>query len=154
VGVKVQPDNARKLTVVGMKILNAANAQVKVRHPEKPELDKLELVTFSAKPANSAHHFKHANVYADTICVSPAGTSVGAKLATLVAQGKLRVGEEMIVESLVHPDLIMIGKATTKTKFGNYVAVTPKLSAYAYIIGTQHCIIEDEDPISYGFTLS
>lgn len=154
VGVKVQPDNARELISVGMKILNAANAQVKVRHPEKPELDKLELVTFSAKPANSAHHFKHANVYADTICVSPAGTSVAAKLATLVAKGKLDVGKEMIVESLVHPELIMIGKATSKTKFGDYVAVTPKLSAYAYVIGTQQCIIEAGDPIYHGFSLS
>jgi proline racemase len=154
VGVKVQPDNASKMTAIGMKILNAANAQVKVRHPEKPELNKIELVTFSAKPANPAHQFKHANVYADTICVSPAGTSVGAKLATLVAKGKLEVGKEMIVESLVHPDVIMIGKATSKTKFGNYVAVTPRLSAYAYIIGTQQCIIEAGDPISHGFSLS
>jgi len=153
VGVKVEPSNARKLTTVGMKIINAANAQVKVRHPEKPELDKIELVTFSAKPAKSDHHFKHANVYADTICVSPAGTSVGAKLATLVAKGKLDVGKEMIVESLVHPDLIMIGKATSKTKFGNYVAVTPRLSAYAYITGTQQCIIEAGDPIRHGFSL-
>ena len=154
VGVKVQPDNARKLTTIGMKILNAANAQVKVRHPEKPDLNKLELVTFSAKPEKSGHHFKHANVYSDTICVSPAGTSVGAKLATLVAKGKLRVGEEMIVESLVHPDLVMIGKATNKTKFGDYVAVTPRLSASAYITGTQQCIIEAGDPINHGFALS
>jgi len=154
VGVKVQPDNARKLTTIGMKILNAANAQVKVRHPEKPDLNKLELVTFSAKPEKSGHHFKHANVYSDTICVSPAGTSVGAKLATLVAKGKLRVDEEMIVESLVHPDVVMIGKATNKTKFGDYVAVTPRLSAYAYITGTQQCIIEAGDPINHGFALS
>ncbi|HXX72309.1 MAG TPA: proline racemase family protein [Candidatus Acidoferrales bacterium] len=154
VGVKVQPENARKLTTIGMKILDAANAQVKVRHPEKPDLNKLELVTFSAKPAKADHHFKHANVYSDTICVSPAGTSVGAKLATLVAKGKLRVGEEMIVESLVHPDLIMVGKATSKTKFGDYVAVTPRLSAHAYVIGTQQCIIESGDPIGHGFVLS
>jgi proline racemase len=154
VGVAVKPDNARKLTSVGMNILNAANKQVKVSHPEKPELNKIELVTFSAKPAKPEHHFKHANVYADTICVSPAGTSVSAKLATLVAKGKLNVGNEMIVESLVHPDLIMIGKATSKTKFGDYIAVTPRLSAYAQIIGMEQCIIENGDPIGYGFSLS
>jgi proline racemase len=101
----------------------------------------------------TGHHFKHANVYADTICVSPA-TSVSAKLATLVAKGKLNVGNEMIVESLVHPDLIMIGRAMSRTKFGDYVAVTPKLTAYAHIIGIQQCIVETKDPIKYGFFLS
>lgn len=154
VGVAVKPDNARKLTAVGMNILNAANNQVKVMHPEKPELNKIELVTFSAKPAKPEHHFKHANVYADTICVSPAGTSVSARLAALVAKGRLKVGDDLIVESLVHPDLIMIGKATSRTKFGDYIAVTPRLSAYAHIIGIQQCIIENEDPIKYGFALS
>lgn len=154
VGVAVKPNNARKLTAVGMNILDAANNQVKVRHPEKPELNKIELVTFFAKPAKPEHHFKHANVYADTICVSPAGTSVSARLAALVAKGGLKVGDDLIVESLVHPDLIMIGKATSRTKFGDYIAVTPRLSAYAHIIGIQQCIIENEDPIKYGFVLS
>jgi proline racemase len=41
----------------------------------------------------TGHHFKHANVYADTICVSPA-TSVSAKLAALVAKGALKVGDD------------------------------------------------------------
>jgi proline racemase len=154
VGVAVKPENAKELITVGMNILNAANRQVKVRHPEKPELDKIELVTFSAKPAKPEHHFKHANVYADTICVSPAGTAVSAKLAALVAKGGLNVGDDLIVESLVHPDLIMIGKAMSKTKFGDYIAVTPRLSAHAHIIGIQQCIIESEDPIKYGFLLS
>lgn len=154
VSVEIHPNNAKELIRVGMNILDAANKQVKVKHPENPELNKIELVNFSAKPARQEHHLKHANIYANTICVSPAGTSVSAKIATLVAKGKLKVGEDLIVESLVHPDLIMIGKAVEKVKVGDYAAITPELSAYAYIIGIQQCIIEKGDPIRYGFILS
>lgn len=153
VGIKVQPNNAKELIKVGMKVLSSTNEQVKVRHPENPELNKIELVTFSAKPAKLEHHFKHANVYANTICVSPAGTSVSAKLATLVAEGKLKVDEDLIIESLVHPDLIMIGKAIEEVKVRDYAAVIPELSAYAYITGIQQSVIEGGDPIKYGFLL-
>jgi proline racemase len=153
VGIAVKPGSAKDLIRVGMKIIDSANKQVEVRHPEKQDLNKLELVTFSSSPAKPEHHFKHANVYANTICVSPAGTSVSAKLATLVAKGKLKVSNDIIIESLVHPDLIMIGKAVEHVKVGDYVAVIPELSAYSYIIGIQQCILETGDPIRYGFTL-
>jgi len=153
VGVEVKPENAKELVRVGMKILNSANKQVKVRHPEKKELDKLELVTFSSRPTKPEHHFKHANVYANTICVSPAGTSVSAKPATLVAKGELKVGNDLITESLVHPDLIMIGKAVEQVNVGDYAAVIPELSACSYLIGIQQCILETDDPIEYGFAL-
>ena len=153
VGVEVKFENAKELVRVGMKILNSANKQVKVRHPEKKELDKLELVTFSSRPTKPEHHFKHANVYANTICVSPAGTSVSAKLATLVAKGELKVGNDLITESLVHPDLIMIGKVVEQVNVGDYAAVIPELSACSYLIGIQQCILETDDPIEYGFAL-
>lgn len=153
VGVQVKPENTRELIRVGMKILNAANKQVKVSHPKNPELNKIELVTFSAKPVKSAHHCRHANVYSDTICVSPAGTSVSAKLATLWAKGEFKSGDRLIVESLVHPDLTMIGEICRETKVGGYKAIVPKLSARAYIIGLQQCVLEKDDPIKYGFLL-
>jgi len=154
IGVQVKPENARELIRVGMKILDAANKQVKVVHPENPELNKIELVTFSANPIKSTHHCRHANVYAETICVSPAGTSVSAKLAMLWAKGEFKAGNRLIVESLVNPDLTMTGEIFKETKVGKYKAILPKLSAKAYIIGLQHCILEKDDPIKYGFLLS
>lgn len=153
VGVEVEPENASELIKVGMKILNSVNEQVKVEHPENPDLKKIDLVTFSANPVKPEHHFKHANIYGNTICVSPAGTSVSAKLATLVAKGEISINKGLIVESLVHPDLIMVGKAIKKVKVGKYEGIVPELSARAYIIGTQQCILEEEDPLKYGFLL-
>lgn len=153
-GVQVAPENAKKLVEVGMKILEALNSQIKVKHPENPEAKEIELVTFAAPPENPSHHAKHANVYANTICVSPAGTSVSAKLATLYAKNKLGLNQDIIVESLVNPELVMIGKPAQEVQIGEYKGVIPELSAYAYIIGIEQCIIEPDDPIKYGFLLT
>lgn len=154
VGVEVKPENSKKLINVGMNILNTANEQIKVEYPQNPELNKIDLVTFSTKPIQPEHHFRHANVYANTICVSPAGTSVSAKLAMLWAKGKIKKEESLVIESLVHPDLTMIGEISREVKVGEYSAIIPKLSAKAYITGLQHCILERDDPIKYGFMLS
>jgi len=152
-GIEVKPENSKKLISIGMDILNAANKQIKVKHPENPELNKIELVSFSAKPIKQGHHFRHANVYANTICVSPAGTSVSAKLATLWAKKKIQEGDGLIIESLVHPDLTMTGEISREVRI-EYPAIIPKLSAKAYIIGLQHCILERDDPIKHGFLLT
>jgi proline racemase len=153
IGIEVVPSNAKELVKVGMNILNSANKHISVRHPENPDLNKIELVSFSAKPIHATHHFKHANVYANTICVSPAGTSVSAKLAVLISKGRLKLREDLVVESLVNPDLVMKGRAIGKVRVGDYMAVLPELSAFSYIIGLQQCIIESGDPIGYGFQL-
>lgn len=153
-GIEVEPANAKELIKTGMHILGCANKQIKVKHPVNPDLNSIELVTFSAKPARVGHDYKHANVFGNTICVSPAGTSVSARLATLFAQKKLRLGEDVIVESLINGDLTMTGRATQEQQLDGYRAIIPQLSAKSYIVGTGQCIIEEDDPLEYGFALA
>jgi proline racemase len=152
-GVQVEPKNSEMLISTGMRIINAANKQIKVEHPENRALSKIELVTFSAKAVKPDHHFRHANVYANTICVSPAGTSVSAKLAMLWAKKKIRRTDSLIVESLIHPDLTMKGQVGREVKVGAHSAIVPRLSAKAYVVGLEHCILEKDDPIKHGFLL-
>ncbi len=152
-GVEVKPENSKILTITGMNILKAANKQIKVEHPENPALSQIELVTFPAEPIKPNHHFRHANVYANTICVSPAGTSVSAKLAILWAKKKIKKTDSLIVESLINSDLTMTGQVGKEVKIGRYSAIIPKLSAKAYVIGLEHCILEKEDPIKHGYLL-
>jgi proline racemase len=151
--IAVKPENSETLIRTGMKILAATNKQVKVKHPENPALSRIELVTFSAKPVESIHSFRHANVYANTICVSPAGTSVSAKLATLWARKEIKKTGSLTVESLIHPRLTMTGQVAKEVRVGSYPAIIPRLSARAYVIGLEHIVIEKDDPIKHGFLL-
>ena len=155
VGVETEPENASELIRIGLKIMDAANDQVKVQHPHNPELNKIQLVTFSDRPKNPEHDYRHANVQdVGFLCISPAGTSVSAKLATYIAKGEMKIDDEIVVESPVDPGLIMIGKAIKETTVGNFKAVIPELSAQAYVTGIQQFVIEEDDPIKYGFEMS
>lgn len=154
VGVETEPENAGELIRTGLRIMDAANEQVKVQHPQNPELNKIQLVTFSDRPKDPKHDCRHANVQdVGFLCISPAGTSVSAKLATYIAKGEMSVGDKIIVESPVNPGLIMIGKAIRETTVGNFKAIIPELSARAYVTGIQQFVIEEDDPIKYGFEM-
>jgi proline racemase len=52
----------------------------------------------------------------------------------------------------VNPDLTMTGEICKETKVGGYKAIIPKLSAMAYVIGLQHCIMEKDDPYKTRFS--
>jgi len=154
-GIKTETSNAGELIRTGLTIMDAANEQVQIQHPLNPELDKIQLVTFSDKPTNPEHDYKHANVQdVGFLCISPAGTSVSAKLATYIAKGEMNMGDEIVVESPVNPGIIMIGKAIRETSVGDFEAIIPELSAKAYVTGIQQFVIEEEDPIKYGFEMS
>lgn len=154
-GIETETGNAGELIRTGLTIMDAANEQIHVQHPMNPELDKIQLVTFSDMPTDPEHDYKHANVQdVGFLCISPAGTSVSAKLATYIAKGEMNMGDEIVVESPVDPGIIMIGKAVKKTSVGDFVAIIPELSAKAYVTGIQQFVIEEGDPIKYGFEMS
>jgi proline racemase len=154
VGVVTEASNAAELIRTGLKIMDAANDQVEIQHPENLDLDKIQLVTFSDSPADPVHDYKHANVQdVGFLCISPAGTSVSAKLATFVAKGEMGIGDGIVVESPVNPGIVMEGRAIREAKVGDYKAIVPELSAKAYVTGIQQFVVEEDDPIKYGFEM-
>ncbi len=153
-GIETEAGNAGELIRTGLRIMDATNEQIEIQHPLNPELNKIQLVTFSDKPKDPEHDYKHANVHdVGFLCISPAGTSVSAKLATFKARGKLKMGDEIVVESPVNPGIIMIGKAIREMTAGDFEAIIPELSAQAYVTGIQQFVIEEDDPIKYGFEM-
>jgi len=153
-GIETEASNASELIRTGLRIMDAVNEQIEIQHPSNPDLNKIQLVTFSDRPKTAGHDYKHANVQdVGFLCISPAGTSVSAKLATYIARGELKMGDEIVVESPVNPGIIMIGKAVRETTVGDFKAIIPELSAQAYVTGIQQFVIEEDDPIKYGFEM-
>ena len=76
---------------------------------------------------------------------------MSAKLATKIVKGELGMDEELIVESLANPELVMKGKALMKVKIGECDGIIPKISARPFILGINQWIIEEGDPIASGF---
>ena len=72
-------------------------------------------------------------------------------MATLFAKGELKIGEEFYYESIL--GTIFKGEILGTTKVGEYEAVIPRISGSAYITAFNHFVIEEEDPLKYGFVL-
>lgn len=150
--VVIDPKNSEHLIKTGMAVIDAARRQVKVIHPLNSDLNMVTIMGFSSKPTLPEHNYKHCNVFgAGNLCVSPAGTSVSAMLATKVAKGELGLGEEIIVESPADPALVMKGKAARKVKVGEFDGIIPEISSRPFITGISQWFIEKDDPIKHGF---
>jgi len=135
---------------LGWKIRNYLADHVKVSHPEYPELNVLDLVTFYTEPSVAEAHTRHWNVFGPKqSCRSPAGTCTNARMAALYGKGQLKAGEEFIAESTI--STLHYGKIAKEVKVGPHDAIQPDVSATAYITAITQVVIDPKDPLKGGF---
>ena len=82
---------------------------------------------------------------------SPCGTGTSARMADLFAKGKMKVGDELVHESLI--GTLFRGKIAAETSVGEYPAIIPEVSGNAYITGFQQLVLESDDPLNRSFLL-
>jgi len=82
---------------------------------------------------------------------SPCGTGTCAKLSALYAHKKINLNEYFINKSFTGAKFKGIIKDTTKIK--NYEAIIPEITGSAYICGYSTHIIDNHDPLKYGFNI-
>ena len=80
---------------------------------------------------------------------SPCGTGTSARMAQLFAQGKLKVGEDYIHESIIGSKFI--GNVEAEAKVGSFQGIIPSIQGSARIIGYNQLILDPEDPYVKGF---
>ena len=80
---------------------------------------------------------------------SPCGTGTSARMAQLFAQGKLKVGEDYIHESIIGSKFI--GNVEAEVKVGSFQGIIPSIQGSARIIGYNQLILDPEDPYVKGF---
>jgi 4-hydroxyproline epimerase len=83
-------------------VRKAAQDAVAPIHPEDPRIRDVSHVQWCGKPRNARAHARNAVFYGDAaIDRSPCGTGSSARMAQLVAKGRLDVGAEFIHESII-----------------------------------------------------
>jgi len=153
VGLEVKPGHARKLISTGTRIWRAVNEEIEIHHPEKPEIDCVNYVEFSAPATNPKANMKNAVVVPPGgMDRSPCGTGTCAKMATLYSMGKLNLNEEFVHESIIGS--LFYAKLIRETKVGDYEAVVPVIRGSAYITGINQFVVDPDDPFPVGFQLA
>jgi proline racemase len=152
IGLKPTQENKDEWIPLGWKIRNYIADTIKVDHPEYPELNILDLVTFYTKPSKPEFTSRHWNVFGPKqTCRSPAGTCSNARMAAMYGKGEMRPGDEVKFESTI--GTVMVCKIAKEQKLGKYDAIVPDVMATAYITGFTQVVIDPDDPLKAGFLL-
>ena len=125
---------------------------VEMVHSLEPDMNFLYGTIFTCASKDPNHHSRNVCIFAEgEVDRSPTGTGVSARAAILHAKGEIKVGESIIIESIIGSTFSV--KVVATTTFGHYDAVIPEVSGNAYITGKNTFWIDQEDPLKDGFIL-
>ncbi len=152
IGMKLIPENNAKLIGLGMEIIACANRQLRVRHPERPEVSTVDVTEFYEPEGHEKKRGKSIVIYGEAhMDRSPCGTGTAAKLTLLHHQGKIRAGE--IFTNTGPLDTEFLASIVSETRVGDRDAVEVEIEGSAHITGFHEFVFEKEDPLSRGFLL-
>lgn len=127
------------------------NEKFHFQHPDTPQIAGVSHVMWTGNPLDKTSDGRSAVFYGDkAIDRSPCGTGTSARMAQLVAKGKLSVGDRFIHESIIGSKFTGVVEQTTK--IGLYNGIIPGIEGWARITGYNNIVIDDEDdPYAFGF---
>jgi len=151
-GIKVERKNISRLIFLGMKLREELNKSINVVHPKNKYINSIDLIEIYDSPTDSEANLKNCVIFGKgQVDRSPCGTGTSAKLAVLYSKGKIKINEEFVYESILGTKFK--GRIDSEAKVGDFPAIIPKITGSAYITGLQQFVVDESDPLKYGFTL-
>ncbi|MHA1567446.1 MAG: 4-hydroxyproline epimerase [Alphaproteobacteria bacterium] len=121
-------------------------------HPEDPTISGVSHVMWTGAPREARAQGRNAVFYGErAIDRSPCGTGTSARMAQLVARGKLKIGESFVHESIIGS--LFDGRVEAKARVGNKIGIRPSVTGWAQVTGHNTIFVDDRDPYAHGFSL-
>lgn len=120
-------------------------------HPQDSRIAGLTHIQWTGKALQPGSDARNAVFYGDcAIDRSPCGTGTSARMAQLVAQGRLVKGDQFIHESYIGSQFT--GRVEALTQVGDYPAIIPSIEGWARIYGENTITVDpQDDPYWQGF---
>jgi proline racemase len=154
-GFRLQPDEARDLAEIGVRITRAANEQLGFSHPGNTAWNHLSFCQIAAPVTVENGALTATNavvVQPGKIDRSPTGTGASARMAVLRARGRMQVGDRYVARSIIGSEFL--GTIEADTAIGARAAIIPSISGRAWITGTRQDMLDPDDPWPAGYRLS
>ncbi len=154
-GFGINPDEARQMSEIGVRITAAANDQIGFRHPENPAWDHFSFCLFAGPLAKTQNGFSArsaVSIRPGKIDRSPTGTAVSARMAVLHARGEMQVGKTFLARSILNS--IFLGRIEQETSIGGRMAIIPSISGRAWITGLHQYLLDPADPWPSGYRVN
>jgi proline racemase len=151
-GFGIAPGEARDMVALARRIKRAARQQIRVRHPEIPDLREIGFVMFCARGGDDAPLRNGNVIHPGRLDRSPCGTGTAARLAVMHARGEIQVGQAVEMRSVI--DSRFDARIVATTTVGGRPAVVPQISGRAWIYALSQLGLDPTDPYPLGFTLA
>jgi len=152
-GFSLEPSEARELCDAGELIRLAAREQLPCVHPENDAIAGVSIVQIAEPWQGVGATSKNAVVIAPgRLDRSATGTGLSARLATLHARGRMRVGDTMTHASVL--GTTFDGRIVEEARVGDTPAIVPAIRGSAWITGITQVLLDPTDPFPQGYLLS
>lgn len=150
-GIALEMERVDELTALGMELRAEINRTVEIRHPYL-DITTVDLVEFYSHTCSEQADMKNCVVFGEAqVDRSPCGTGTSAKMAALYARGELQLHTPFTYESITGS--LFVGEVTKELEVGGKTGIIPQITGSAYITGINNWILDEEDPLEYGFLL-
>lgn len=151
--LEIDTKNINIITERAMKLMEIINENISLEHPVQKHIRSVDLIEIYGEAKSPGADFQNVVVFgAGQVDRSPCGTGTSAKMASLYAKGLLEIKEDFVYESIISTKFT--GRILEETKVGDFKAIIPEVTGSAFITGFNHLVVDDEDPIKYGFLLN
>lgn len=148
-GLKIVPDDAKRLVEIGREVRRQANQDVRVKHPFEAETRPIPNVIFTQAPVDGGAHRNMVLFGEAGVDRSPGGTGTSARMAQRYFHGQQKLGELFRHESIIGS--LFEGKLIRTERVGDHKAVIPTIRGRAFITGMSTFLLDPEDPFQEGF---
>jgi len=152
-GFALEPSEARKLSLVGERIREAARDQLPCAHPENPQIAGVSIVQLAQPWQGAGAVSRNAVVVAPgRLDRSATGTGLSARMAVLHARGLMAAGDAMTHASVLGSTFE--GRIVEETEVGGRPAIVPTIRGSAWITGVTQVLLDPTDPFPEGYVLN
>lgn len=154
-GFSLNEEEAHEIARLGVRITNAANAQLTFEHPQNPDWRHFSFCLFAGPLNHEANGFETGAAVAiqpGKVDRSPTGTALSARMAVLHARGLMQTGDRLTARSLIGSTFS--GTILGETAVANRPAILPEISGRGWINGIHQHMLDPADPWPEGYRLS
>lgn len=146
----IEPEYAKKWSELGIIIREKLNSTEKVL--KMTEGKGVSMVEFNGLPKSSDADYKNIVMFGDgQIDREPCATGTCAKMACQYAEGNLKIGDNIVQESIIDTYAKATLLKTVDTSKGEAIIV--RVSYSVFITGIHKYFYNEQDPLCFGYTL-
>jgi len=151
IGIELVPQNSHRLIPLGMAVIEAANRALNVYHPQRPEVNTVDVTEFYDEDPKTGTG-KSVVIYGEShMDRSPCGTGTTAKMTLLHHLGKLDRGQAYKNTSPL--GTVFEGRIIKTLPIGKFEGIVGQVRGNAQITGYHQFVVDANDPFQKGFLI-